>query len=272
LKIAEPRKLRMLAGCEMSGVVRDAFAARGWEAWSADLLPTERPARHTYNSDGVVRTVLNHNVEVDSHHYRGDVRDLFDWNHPVNRERQRRCYNEFYSGSEEPPVLWDLNILFPPCDHLCLAGAVWWKQKRADGRQDAAAEFFMEMVNAPAPLVAVENPRGDMTRRYREPDQVVEPFWFGDPLRKKTCLWLKDLPKLVPSNLVEPTGRVATGGGSHRTDIAAGRGPNNGHEDGEGRKNRKIVRSRTMPGFAEAMASQWGRYAELLSNVTVTAV
>jgi hypothetical protein len=117
--------------------------------------------------------------------------------------------------------------------------------------------------------VAVENPRGDMKRRYRPPDQVVEPYFFGDPYRKSTCLWLKDLPKLVPSNLVEPVGRVATGGGSYRTDMKHGRGPNNGHEDGEGRVNRKIVRSRTMPGFAEAMADQWGRYAELLADTTV---
>jgi hypothetical protein len=244
-------------------MVRDAFAVRGWEAHSADLLPTERPARFTYNSEGTVRTVLNHNVELDTHHYRGDVRDLFDPEHPVNRSRFIDCQCNYESD------LWDLIIAFPPCDHLSLAGAVWWKQKRADGRQDAAAAFFMEMVNAPAPLVAVENPRGDMTRRYRAPDQVVEPFWFGDPLRKKTCLWLKDLPKLVPSNLVEPTGRVATGGGSHRTDIAAGRGPNNGHEDGEGRRNRRTVRSRTMPGLAEAMASQWGLYAELLARTEV---
>jgi hypothetical protein len=258
----------MLAGCEMSGRVRDAFAARGWEAWSADILPSETPvARRVSQKIGNWGGDSPLDDNALGCHYQGDVRDLFDWNHPVNRERQRKAYNDFHGTEyDDYPVLWDLAILFPPCDHLSLAGAVWWKQKRADGRQDAAAAFFMEMVNAPAPLVAVENPRGDMTRRYRAPDQIVEPFWFGDPLRKKTCLWLKNLPKLVPSNLVEPGGRVATGGGSWRTDQAAGRGANNGHEDGEGRVNRRIVRSRTMPGLARAMASQWGSYAETLAR------
>jgi hypothetical protein len=120
----------------------------------------------------------------------------------------------------------------------------------------------MEMVSAPSPLVAVENPRGDMARRYRRPDQVVEPFHFGDPYAKKTCLWLKGLPPLIPDNEVVPAGRVATGGGSWRTDKAAKLQAMNAYEDSEGRVNRARVRSRTFPGLARAMAEQWTPFAE----------
>jgi hypothetical protein len=248
------RKLRMLAACECSGRVRDAFAARNWEAWSADLLPSETPAQRSYTAGE------NRYLSLPSargFHYQGDVRDLFNPYHSLNKERYRTL----------PPggSLWDLVIAFPPCTHLSLAGAVWWKQKRADGRQDEAAGFFMEMVNAPAPYVAVENPRGDMTRRYRPPDQYVQPWWFGDPLVKATGLWLKGLPKLTAvytQDDYEHVSRVATGGGSWRTDQKHGRGPNNGHEDGAGRKNRQRERNRTLPGLARALAGQWGSYIE----------
>jgi hypothetical protein len=110
----------------------------------------------------------------------------------------------------------------------------------------------------------VENPRGDMTRRYREPDQYVQPWMFGDDLVKKTGLWLKGLPLLVPEVTARPDGmlRVATGGGSWRTDLKHGRGANNGHEDSEGRARRSIVRNRTPPGLARAMGEQWGAFAE----------
>lgn len=137
-----------------------------------------------------------------------------------------------------------------------------WRAKQADGRQQSAADFFMQMVHAPAPLVAVENPRGIMSRLYRPPDQVVQPWWFGDPYRKATCLWLRGLPKLEADRRVDPVGRVASGGGSWRTDQAHGRGPNNGYEDSAGRKNRARMRGLTMPGLARAMAEQWGKFSE----------
>jgi hypothetical protein len=115
----------------------------------------------------------------------------------------------------------------------------------------------MDMVNFPAPRVAVENPRGIMSKLHRPPDQVIEPWWFGDPFAKKTCLWLKGLPLLVADNPVEPDGRVATGGGSWKADRAAGREGMSSYEDSEGRRNRARVRSRTFPGVARAMADQW---------------
>lgn len=208
--------LRMLAACEHSGRVRDAFAARGWDAWSCDLLPSEQPGQHII----------------------GDILSVFEWSE------------------------WDLVIAFPPCTDLSLAGAGHWKAKQADGRQQAAAEFFMKMMDAPARHVAVENPRGVMARLFRPPDQIVEPFWFGDPFAKKTCLWTDGLPLLSADNLVEPTGRVATGGGSWKIDKAAGRKAMSAYEDSEGRKNRAKVRSRTFPGMARAMATQWGSWIE----------
>ena len=260
-----PRNLRMLAACEMSGRVATEFAKRGWEAWSADLLASEKhPCDYKIEWSSGRREITG-----SYRHYQGDVRDLFSDIHSVNRARLAA-----WLAVPDTQGLWDLVIAFPPCTHLSLAGARYWKAKREpqldpdSGKytlpsiQDEAAEFFMEMVNAPARHVAVENPRGDMTRRYRPPDQYVQPWWFGDPLRKQTGLWLANLPLLYADSPVIPTGRVATGGGSHRTDVRHGRGASNGHEDGEGRKNRQVVRNRTLPGIARAMADQWGSYIE----------
>jgi site-specific DNA-cytosine methylase len=250
----------------MSGRVRDAFAARGWEAWSADLLPSEtRVAAELFPGGLALYPGQRKGETLRGYHYRGDVRDLFDWYHPVNEAHRIDC------GWSDLP-LWDLVIAFPPCTDLSSAGARYWKQKQADGRQAAAAAFFMEMVNAPAPYVAVENPRGIMGRKpdpktgknplYRVPDQVVQPYWFGDPLLKNTCLWLKGLPHLKPDNLVTPTGRVATGGGSYRVDKRNTGNANNTYEDSEGRARRHILRSLTPRGFARAMADQWGPFVE----------
>lgn len=225
--------LRFLAACESSGRVRDAFAARGWNAWSCDLLPSDTPGQHI----------------------QCDISDVF--------------------GATGKP--WDLIIAFPPCTDLSLAGARFWKQKQADGRQQAAAAFFMRMVDAPARHVAVENPRGIMSRLYRKPDQVIQPWWFGDPFRKATCLWLKNLPLLEPgykseqeflATTGEKLNRAVTGGGSWRSDKSAAREaglPFNGashYENSEGHKNRAKVRSRTFHGIARAMAEQWGAYIE----------
>jgi hypothetical protein len=252
--------LRMLAACEMSGRVRSAFAARGWDAWSADLLPCEIPSYITVSDQDWAIT----NVDaVDyGNHYQGDVRDLFFWDHPVNEARR----SEPYLAGIPADQPWDLIIGFPPCTDLSQAGARFWKQKQEDGRQQAAADFFMEMYNAPGRYVAVENPRGIMSRLFRQPDQIVEPWWFGDPFAKKTCLWLRpgnfQLPLLVKQNEVVPEGRVATGGGSWRTDQANGKTGMNNWEDSQGRARRHILRSLTMPKFAQAMADQWGEYIE----------
>ncbi len=132
---------------------------------------------------------------------------------------------------------WDLMIAHPPCDHLCCSGARWFAEKRKDGRQQAAIEFFMALVNAPIPKIAIENPIGIMSTQYRKPDQIIQPHMFGHGETKATCLWLKALPKLVPTDIVD--GRKAR---IHRIPP----GP-----------DRWKTRSRTYRGIAEAMADQW---------------
>jgi site-specific DNA-cytosine methylase len=226
----------------MSSRVRDAFARRGWYAVSCDLLPSEGDQWSGLGAGG------------HADHIQGDVLEYL-------------------------PLSWDLVIAHPPCDHLSLAGARWWAQKQSDGRQAAAYSFFMAMLELPRPeaYVAVEDPRGWMNSHYRQPDQVVEPWWFGDPYAKKTCLWYRNamiqpkfcrgwvedkLPLLQPQNAVSPEFRVATGGGSWKVDKLAGKTGMSATEDSEGRARRAIVRSRTMPGFAQAMADQWGPYVE----------
>jgi hypothetical protein len=264
------RKRRMLAGCEMSGQVRDAFARLGWDAWSADVLPTETAVKAQVFPDG---RVIN-STAGDGFHYQGNVRDLFSWDHPVNLARKRER-NAAGILREHPAPLWDLFVGFPPCTDLSQAGAVWWKRKDAtrggDGRMQEGAAFFMKMVKAPARYVAVENPVGVMglpsqACYYRMPDQVVQPHMFGDPLVKATCIWLEHgLPPLYADNPVEPAGRVATGGGSWRTDRdnpKEGWEPSNRHEDGKGRVNRQRERNRTLPGLARAMAEQWTKFVE----------
>jgi site-specific DNA-cytosine methylase len=146
-------------------------------------------------------------------HYQGDVRDLLG------------------DG-------WDLMIGHPPCDHLAVSGARWFKEKQADGRQQSAIEFFLMLANADIPRIALENPVSIMSTHYRKPDQIIEPWQFGHGETKATCLWLKNLPKLEPTNIVE--GREAR---VHKMPPSP---------------DRWKERSRTFQGIAEAMADQWG--------------
>lgn len=183
---------RVLIACEYSGIVREAFRKRGFDAWSCDILPTEIPGQHI----------------------QGDVREVFRQN-------------------------WDLIIAHPPCTDLAVSGARWFPEKRADGRQAAAVEFFMEMINAPAFHVAVENPVCIMSSIYRPADQTIQPYMFGHGEQKATCLWLKNLPKLKPTNIVE---------GREQRVWKMPPGPDRWKE-----------RSRTFQGIADVMADQWGK-------------
>jgi len=131
---------------------------------------------------------------------------------------------------------WDLMIAFPPCTHLAVSGARLFKNKRLE--QDAAFEFVMDLAEAPIRRIAIENPIGVLSTMWRKPDQIIQPWQFGHGETKATCLWLKNLPKLVPTNIVE--GREAR---VHREPPGPDRWKN---------------RSRTLPGIAAAMAEQWG--------------
>ncbi len=133
---------------------------------------------------------------------------------------------------------WDMMIAFPPCTHLCSSGAAWFKQKIADGRQQAGIDFFMFLVKAPIARICIENPVGIMSGIYRKPDQYVQPWQFGHGETKKTGLWLKGLPLLVETNVVS--------GRRQRVHLMA---PS---------PDRAKNRSRTYQGIADAMAEQWG--------------
>jgi len=181
--------MKVLIACEYSGIVRDAFAAKGHRAWSCDLLPTESAGPH----------------------YQGDVFDI------INED-------------------WDMVIAHPPCTHLSVSGARWFKNKKEE--QKCAVDFFMSFINAPVDKMCVENPVSIMSTVYRKPDQIIHPWQFGHGETKATCLWLKNLPLLKPTKIVE--GREAR---IHKMPP----GPDRGKD-----------RSRFYTGFAEAMASQWG--------------
>jgi hypothetical protein len=161
---------------------------------------------------------------------------------------------------------WDLMIAFPPCTHLAVSGARHFKQKILDGRQQQGIDFFMKMVNAPIPKIAIENPIGIMSSLYQKPTQIIHPYHFGDPYSKSTCLWLKNLPPLnynrkydnVSNKLQKelvfenyPTevdkGEFVTFSSGKRMAKWYNEASGNGH-----------LRSKTFAGIAKAMADQWG--------------
>jgi len=152
----------------------------------------------------------------DRHHYQHDVREIIDFDH----------------------FEWDLMIAHPPCTHLAVSGARWFKDKLVE--QQEALEFVRTLLAAPIPRIALENPISIISSRIRKPDQIIQPWQFGHGETKATCLWLKNLPKLVPTNIVE--GREAR---IHKMPP----GPDRWKE-----------RSRTFEGIARAMAEQWGGY------------
>lgn len=158
---------------------------------------------------------------------------------------------EWHLKQDVVPLLardWDMIIAFPPCHDIAVSGARYFKEKQADGRQQRAVDFFMEFTNSKCDRVAIENPVGIMSTLWRKPDQIIHPYMFGDPVRKKTCLWLKNLPLLEIDNLVDPAADVSYGDGrKHQKWIS--HGPANG---------RRVRRSKTFPGVARAMAEQWG--------------
>lgn len=213
--------MKILIACEFSGIVRDAFIARGHDAISCDLLPSESPGPH----------------------YQGDLREYL--------------YRHDLGGD----IKWDMIIAFPPCTHLAKSGARYWKEKQADGRQQDAIRFFMWLVNQPCPRICIENPIGIMSRDYRKSPwpgwamQTIQPHWFGDKYMKTTCLWLKGLPPLMATKPMLEKGEPYIA----RTGKRAGKV--NGslwYQMEAPGKDRSKNRSRTFPGVAKAMAQQWG--------------
>ena len=161
---------------------------------------------------------------------------------------------EWHIQQEVLPLLneeWDIILAFPPCTHLAVSGAAWFEQKRKDGRQQQGIDFFMEFANLKCEKVAIENPVGIMSKLWRKPDQYIQPWQFGEPFSKKTCLWLKGLPLLVPTNIV---------GEGEKVTYKSGKSMPKWYADAFKLppEERARVRSRTFPGIAKAMAFQWG--------------
>lgn len=194
--------MRVLVACEFSGVVRDAFRARGHDAWSCDILPSDRDNKYHLQMD--VKNALTGNMH--------------------------------FSLAGSTVVPWDLMIAFPPCTHLSVSGARWFKDKQEE--QKEALKFVRRLMDAPIPRIAIENPISVISSKIRKPDQIIQPWQYGHGETKSTCLWLKNLPKLRATNIVD--GREAR---VHR----ATPGPDRWKE-----------RSRTLQGIADAMAEQWG--------------
>jgi hypothetical protein len=154
---------------------------------------------------------------------------------------------------------WDMMIAFPPCTHLAVSGARHFKDKIKDGRQQGGIDFFMLFVNAPIPRIAIENPIGIMSRIYRKPDQIIQPFHFGDRAQKSTCLWLTNMPLLQHTNVVEMRK-------CDYYEFVTKRGVRKRQSKwyfdtlkiAKNSAERSKLRSKTFPGIAQAMATQWG--------------
>lgn len=213
--------MKVLVACEESQTVCKAFRARGHEAYSCDIQEPSggHPEWH----------ILGDAIEA----LRGGIVKTMDLQlHEVGR--------------------WDLAICHPPCTDLAVSGARHFQEKQKDMRQQKAVVFFMQMFQANADRIAVENPVCIMSTCYRKPDQIIQPYQFGHPHKKTTCLWLVNLPKLIPTSVVDVTDikeYVCKSGKVVRFSDWMN------HGNGE---NRAKIRSKTFEGIAEAMAEQWG--------------
>ena len=155
---------------------------------------------------------------------------------------------------------WDMIIAFPPCTDLAVSGARHFAKKRADGRQQRSIAFFMEFANANCDKIAIENPVGVMSTEFRKPDQIIQPYQFGHHARKATCLWLKGLPKLQPTDIVDP-GEIMKGGFSVGASAYCAR-DENGKAIAWRDPRTARIRSKTFEGVAQAMAEQWAGHTE----------
>ena len=201
--------MKVLVACEESQRVCTAFREKGHEAYSCDII--ECSGGHP------------------EWHIQADVLPLLNGN----------CTFATVDGKKHMiDGKWDMIIAFPPCTHLAVSGARYFAEKRADGRQQSAIDFFMRFANADCPKIAIENPIGIMSSQWRKPDQIIQPWQFGHGETKATCLWLKGLLLLTPTQIAE---------GREQRVWRMPPGPDRAKE-----------RSKTFPGVAKAMAEQWG--------------
>lgn len=220
--------MKVLVACEESQRVCTEFRKKGHEAYSCDIID---------QSGGYPEW-----------HIMQDVLPLLNG------------YCKFTTRDGKKHIIsgqWDMIIAFPPCTYLTVTGNRWFNVERYGEKaikrhkdRKNAIDFFMAFANSDCEKIAIENPVGVMSSEWRKPDQIIHPYMFGDPARKATCLWLKGLEKLEPTNIVDPIIiRYKNGKGTdnpwHMNTISLEP------------KERAKVRSKTFPGIAKAMASQW---------------
>jgi len=248
--------MRILVACEYSGVVRDAFRARGHEAVSCDLLPTDAPGLHY---QGPVEHLLDGWAPVQ---FAADCDPDGDgWCQTTDTDpAECECIGPTQDGieyTERDGVLfgrpsahpyWDLMVAHPPCTYLSVSGMHWTTRGLRDPQltEDAMA-FVQLLMGAPIKKIALENPVSIISTRVRKPDQIIQPWWFGHDASKKTCLWLKNLP------LLEPTDKLPGDAKTRR----ANQTPSGQNKLGP-TADRWKLRSATYQGVADAMAAQWG--------------
>lgn len=216
--------MKVLIACEESQRVCIAFRKRGHEAYSCDIQEPSGDHPEWHILGDALKSIKG-----------GIITTMDGKMHDIGR--------------------WDLLIAHPPCTYLTLAGNRWFKPEfavRFPDRQikrKEAVDFFMAIANADCDRIAIENPVGIMSSQWRKPDQYIEPYMFGDPEKKKTGLWIKGLPLLKPTNIIEPVIiHCKSGANEPRWHMETMHLP---------KEERSRVRSKTFPGIAEAMASQW---------------
>lgn len=245
--------MNILLACEESQAVTIELRKLGHEAYSCDII--ECSGGHP------------------EWHIQGDVLPLLNIGFkplPGRPGTSLKCI-EFQTMDGKNHILlrkWDMIIAFPPCTHLAVSGARHFEKKRADGRQREGIEFFCKFLNADCDRIAIENPVGiiggdyikeyfpDLAEKYglpRKPTQIIQPYEYGHPNKKTTCLWLKGLPQLVPTEIINPEPDFVYPNGKKY--------PNWMMETLKKCKTpeeRSTARSKTFPGIAKAMAEQWG--------------
>ena len=225
--------MKVLIACEESQAVCKAFRNKGHEAYSCDII--ECSGGHP------------------EWHIKDDVLPLLDGN----------CNFYTCDGQLHKIDRWDMIIAFPPCTYLTITANRWYNVEKYGDKaierlqnREKAIEFFLSIYNAECEKIAIENPIGVISTRFRKPDEIIQPYMFGHNARKSTCLWLKGLPKLIPSNIVDP-GVILDGGYSVGASAHYAR-DENGKIISWNDPRTAIIRSKTFPGIAQAMAEQWG--------------
>lgn len=221
--------MRVLVACEESQAVTIELRALGHEAYSCDIL--DPSGGHP------------------EWHVQQDVIPLLS--PPITFLT--------IDGTKHTVAKWDMIIAFPPCTYLTVTGNRWFNVEKYGDKaleriqlREEAKQFFMAFANADCPKIAIENPVGVMNTSYRKPNQIIQPYQFGDPFEKRTCLWLKGLPNLVPTNVVEPPARQQLKSGKSMPEWYSN----------APKKDRAKIRSKTFPGIAKAMAEQWTKNNE----------